>query len=80
MLYRIPRQKIDWALLNAFCSFSIDFRRLIRQLFKSVYERVWPCGREIPVVFEHSSDEYEVVLNDSLSVSLPPWGKLGLFN
>ena len=47
--------------------------------FSRVSMKGMALWEEIPVVFEHSSDEYEVVLNDSLSVSLPPWGKLGAF-
>jgi len=80
MLYRIPRQKKSIGLyLMHFALLVLILGGLLGSFSRVSMKGYGLVGGKIPVVFEHSSDEYEVVLNDSLSVSLPPWGKLGAF-
>jgi len=80
MLYRIPQQKKSIGLYMMHLALLIlILGGLIGGFSRVPLKGYGVVDGKTDVVFERSSEDYEIVLNDSLSFPLPPWGELKSF-
>lgn len=80
MIYRIPHRKKSIGLyLIHFALLILILGSLLGSYWRISLKGYGFVDGKTPIIFERISENYEIVLDDSISVPLPPWGTLKSF-